>query len=252
VCSSDLVNYKLFEGKSDPLAFVFEQIQMKKVGFIISVSAVVAATSVMLVFQLGQPRIWMAMSRDGLLPKAFGKIHPKYQTPGIATIWTGIFVGGLVLFVDDKLMTDLTSIGTLFAFVLVSGGVLLLPRIRKESGKFSLPYVNGKWIIPALFVAFAWFSRARIVDACTHLGTEDHQEILFLLFIIAAAIISILTFLRNYSIIPVIGVLCCLYLLIEIPVKSWIVFFAWMAIGLGVYFLYGYRNSKLVGQNDKP
>jgi APA family basic amino acid/polyamine antiporter len=240
-----MVNYKLFEGKSDPLAFVFEQIQMKKVGFIISISAVVAATSVMLVFQLGQPRIWMTMSRDGLLPKAFGKIHPKYQTPGIATIWTGIFVGGLVLFVDDKLMTDLTSIGTLFAFVLVSGGVLLLPRIKKEPGKFSLPYVNAKWIIPILFAAFAWFSRMRIVDAFTHLATEDHQEILFLLFIIAAAVICILTFLRNYSLIPVIGVLCCLYLLIEIPVKSWIVFFAWMAIGLGVYFLFGYRNSKL-------
>jgi len=240
-----MVNYKEFEGVSDPLAYVFEKIDMKKVGFIISISAVVAATSVMLVFQLGQPRIWMAMSRDGLLPKAFGKIHPKYQTPGIATIWTGVFVGGLVLFVDDKLMTDLTSIGTLFAFVLVSGGVLLLPRIKKEPGKFSLPYINGKWIIPVLFLAFAWFNRTRIVDSFSNLGNEDHQEILFMLFIISSAIIVALTFLRNYSIIPVIGVLCCLYLLIEIPVKSWIVFFAWMAIGLAIYFLFGYKNSKL-------
>ncbi|MFX6315235.1 amino acid permease, partial [Acinetobacter baumannii] len=86
--------------------------------------AVVATTSVMLVFQLGQPRIWMSMSRDGLLPKKFASIHPKFHTPAFATIITGLLVGIPTLFVPSSLMTDLTSIGTLFAFVLVCFGVL--------------------------------------------------------------------------------------------------------------------------------
>ncbi|HNC49665.1 MAG TPA: amino acid permease, partial [bacterium] len=87
-----MVNYKEFQGVSDPLAYVFEKIQMEKLGYIISFSAVVAATSVLLVFQIGQPRIWMSMSRDGLLPKKFAEIHPKYHTPGFATIVTGVIV----------------------------------------------------------------------------------------------------------------------------------------------------------------
>jgi amino acid transporter len=243
-----MVNYKEFEGVTDPLAYVFDKINLGKIGFIISVSAVVAATSVLLVFQLGQPRIWMSMSRDGLLPASFGKIHHRFHTPAFATIVSGVLVGILVLFVDDKLMTDLTSIGTLFAFVLVSGGVLLLPRIAKQSGKFSLPYINGKWIVPLLFIAFATLFRDRLTGAITHLDNEGYQEILFLVFLVLFAIIAVYSFLRNYSLIPVLGVVCCMYLMIEIPAKSWLVFFGWMAMGLSVYFLYGYRKSRLAGQ----
>jgi amino acid transporter len=240
-----MVNYKEFEGVTDPLAYVFDKINLSKVGFIISVSAVVAATSVLLVFQLGQPRIWMSMSRDGLLPGKFGKIHPKFQTPAFATIVSGLLVGILVLFVDDKLMTDLTSIGTLFAFVLVSGGVLLLPRIAKQSGKFSLPYINGKWIVPILFLIFVWGFSGRIGEALANISDEGYQEVLLLVFLVIFALTAFFSFLRNYSLIPVMGVLCCAYLMIEIPAKSWIVFFGWMAIGLAVYFMYGYKKSKL-------
>ena len=240
-----MVNYSEFAGVTDPLAYVFDKINMQKVGFVISISAVIAATSVLLVFQLGQPRIWMSMSRDGLLPASFGKISQKYRTPGFATIVSGILVGGLVLFVDDKLMTDLTSIGTLFAFVLVSGGVLLLPYREKEKGKFQLPYINGKFIIPLLFGLFLYFTFGRLKDAFSNIGTESYQEILFIIFILIATTISLFSFLRNYSLIPVLGVLFCLYLMIEIPAKSWIVFFGWMALGLAVYRLYGYRNSRL-------
>jgi len=240
-----MVNYKEFAGVTDPLAYVFDKINMQKVGFVISISAVIAATSVLLVFQLGQPRIWMTMSRDGLLPASFGKISKKYRTPGFATIVSGILVGGLVLFVDDKLMTDLTSIGTLFAFVLVSGGVLMLPYREKETGKFQLPYVNGKWIIPLLFMVFFYFSFGRFKDAFSNFNNESYQELLFILFVIMAAVITLFSFLRNYSLIPVLGVLCCLYLMIEIPAKSWMVFFGWMALGLSIYRLYGYRHSRL-------
>lgn len=240
-----LVNYKSFEGVTDPLAFVFDQINMKKVGTFISISAVLAATSVMLVFQIGQPRIWMSMSRDGLLPKSFSRIHPKYQTPWYATIVTGFVVGIPVLFVDDLLMTDLTSIGTLFAFVLVCGGVLVLPRMADKGGKFNLPYVNGKWIIPLLVIAFSILSRERIGLALANIGSEGYQEILFLVFLVSAWLIGLFSFLRNYSLIPVLGMLCCLYLMIEIPASSWLVFFGWMVLGLLVYFGYGKSHSKL-------
>ena len=240
-----MVHYSKFENITDPLAFVFEQINMKEVGFIISVSAVVAATSVLLVFQLGQPRIWMSMSRDGLLPARFGRLDGKYRTPGFATVISGVLVGGLVLFVDDKLVTDLTSIGTLFAFVLVSGGVLLLPRLPKRAGKFSLPYVNSRWIVPLLYLGFIWLFRERAEDSLVNWRSEGYQEVMFLVFLILSAILTIFSFVRSYSLIPVLGVLCCMYLMIEIPAKSWVVFFGWMGLGLVLYFLYGFKNSRL-------
>jgi APA family basic amino acid/polyamine antiporter len=244
-----LVNYKEFEFVADPLAYVFDKINMHKIGFVISISAVVASTSVLLVFQIGQPRIWMSMSRDGLLPPAFGRISPRFKTPGFSTILSGLFVGIVVLVVDDKLMTDLTSIGTLFAFVLVCGGVLYLPRLNKVPGKFSIPYLNGKYIIPVCLLAFMLLSRHRILDALSNLNAESYQEILFLTFLAAAIYITFLTFVRNYSVIPVFGVLFCLYLMIEIPAKSWMVFFIWMGLGLSIYLLYGRRKSKLA---DRP
>ena len=242
-----MVNYLEFEGIADPLAYVFDKIHMPKIGLIISVSAVIASTSVLLVFQIGQPRIWMSMGRDGLLPKRFAKVHPKYKTPGFATVMTGLLVGIPVLFVDDKLMTDLTSIGTLFAFVLVCGGVLYLPKIAKQEGKFSIPYINGRWIIAVLEITMLYLFKDRIINGIQNTTTVGYQEILFLIFIGSSIIISLYTFIRQLSVIPILGVLCCLYLMIEIPSKSWMVFFLWMALGLLIYFIYGRRRSKLHG-----
>jgi amino acid transporter len=230
----------------DPLAEVFNNIGQSWIGYIISVSAVVATTSVMLVFQLGQPRIWMSMSRDGLLPKIFSKLHPKYQTPSFATIVTGVIVAVPALFMQSSLMTDLTSIGTLFAFVLVSGGVLMLPKIDDSMRKgFKLPYINGKLIVPVLFLLMLYIFRGRISETFDNLGHNDLQQTLFLIFLVLAFALSVLTFLKNFSLIPILGVLFCAYLLIEIPAISWIWFLCWMALGLAIYFLYGYRNSKL-------
>lgn len=237
-------SYSSFKDVNDPLAFVFEK-RAPWIEKIVSVSAVVATTSVLLVFQIGQPRIWMSMSRDGLLPKIFQKIHPKFQTPSFATILTGVIVGVGALFIQSGLVTDLTSIGTLFAFVLVSGGVLLLPREAKQAGKFQLPYINGKIIVPLLTALFIYVFRSRLQESVKHIGHENYQEVLFLVFVLIAVILSILTFIRNFSFIPIMGVLSCLYLMIEIPAVSWTWFFAWMALGLLIYFLYGYRNSKL-------
>lgn len=236
--------YSSFKNINDPLAFVFEQ-RAPWIEKIVSVSAVVATTSVLLVFQLGQPRIWMSMSRDGLLPKKFQTIHPKFQTPSFATIVTGVIVGVPSLFIASELVTDLTSIGTLFAFVLVSGGVLLLPPRPATDKGFRLPYINGRYIAPLLLLLFVYMFRQRTLDAVQHLGHENYQEVLFLLFIVIAFILIVLTFIRKYSLIPILGVLFCLYLMIEIPAVSWLWFFVWMALGLAIYFLYGYRNSKL-------
>ena len=241
-----MVNYSLLK-VDDPLAFVFEKIGMHKVGYIISISAVVATTSVLLVFQLGQPRIWMSMSRDGLLPKKFSKVHSKFGTPSFATIVTGLFVGVPSLFMSIGRMTDLTSIGTLFAFVLVCFGVLVLPRISPDVKKkaFQLPYINGQFIIPVLAAIFIYFGLDRISSAFAAIQTEGYQEFLYLIFVFVLIIVSILSFIRKYSVIPIVGAMCCMYLMIEIPPVSWLWFFVWMTIGLVFYSFYGRRKSLL-------
>jgi len=241
-----MVNYTELN-VTDPLAFVFEKLGLHKIGYIISISAVVATTSVLLVFQLGQPRIWMSMSRDGLLPKKFAKVHPKFGTPSFATIVTGLLVGIPTLIMPADLVTDLTSIGTLFAFVLVCLGVLVLPKLSKEQtkGRFRLPYINGKFIIPALVILFIWFTKERIENSFLQIGSESYHEILFLIFILISVVIAVFSFIKNYSLIPIIGALCCMYLMIEIPAESWIWFFVWMAIGLSIYFMYGRKRSRL-------
>ena len=239
-----MINYSEFNNVSDPLAYVFERINLSQVGFFISVGAVVAATSVLIVFQIGQPRIWMCMSRDGLLPKRFAKIHSRFQTPSFSTIVTGFIVAIPALFIEAGLMTDLTSIGTLFAFTLVCGGVLLLPeREKAEEKRFKLPYINSRWIIPGLYALFIYGFWDRLVSSLTN--AKNDLEVLFILFTFLASIVTLFSFLRKLSLIPILGMLCCAYLMIEIPARSWIVFFGWMAFGLIFYFSYGYWKSKL-------
>ena len=136
-----------------------------------------------------------------------------------------------------------------FAFVLVCFGVLVLPKLDKNSTKsFKLPYINGKYIIPAIVIAIIYLFNQRINEAFVNLSNEGYQEILFLVFMLIAIITAVLSFIRSFSFIPVAGALCCLYLMIEIPAISWLWFFVWMALGLIIYFLYGKNKSKLRGQ----
>src|SRR5438132_11201366 len=119
---------------------------------LISAGALAGITSVLLVFQLGQPRIFMAMARDGLLWQYFAKIHPRFRTPHITTIWTGIFVGGVAMLTDIGSLADLTNIGTLFAFVLVCLGVIVLRRTAPQRPRpFRVPLVPLFPIIGVLF-----------------------------------------------------------------------------------------------------
>ena len=259
------VVYTKFANVGDPLAFIFESenLNIGWMQILVAICAVVAMTSVMLVFQMGQPRIWMSMSRDGLLPHKFQEIHPKYKTPSFSTIVTGLLVGIPILFTDKTFVLDFTSIGTLFAFVLVCGGVLLIPRRPKVPGKFHLPYINAKLIFPLLvvasiaFIAFnskQYFSELFNADFTDYRAAAKSSEYLFqtpavkiatIIFWITAVLLAILSFLRNLSLIPLMGLIFCLYLLTGMSGSNWKWFFIWFAIGLVIYFIYGYRKSKL-------
>src|SRR3954447_6482376 len=119
---------------------------------LISAGALAGLTSVLLVFQLGQPRIFMAMARDGLLPSYFARIHPRYRTPYVTTIWTGLAVGGVAMLTDIGSLADLTNIGTLFAFILVCFGVMVLRRTDPNRARpFRVPFNP---VFPMLGVIF--------------------------------------------------------------------------------------------------
>ena len=252
-----MVNYtKLDVG--DFLASAFAQRGLTWFSGIIAISAVIATTSVLLVFQMGQPRIWMSMSRDGLLPARFSKLHPKYKTPGFSTVMTGFIVGIPALVLDADFVTDLTSIGTLFAFVLVCGGILLLPKIPKEKGRFQVPYISGRWIIPGLFIISMILIMVKAPDFprtffslhdTTHpdfTPTEIFLERIphFLLSGVIVALV-ILSFIKRLSLIPVLGMLSCFYLIAELGITNWLRFLIWLLIGLAIYFTYGRKRSKL-------
>ncbi|RDV16619.1 amino acid permease [Pontibacter diazotrophicus] len=238
----------------DPLAFVFSRVNLDAIAGIVAVSAIVAMASVLLVFQYGQPRIWMSMSRDGLLPQIFSRIHPKHRTPSFATIVTGFVVAVPALFMNLTEVTDLTSIGTLFAFVLVCGGILLMEQqqgIPATNKGFRVPYINGKFVLPMLLMAGLVLLYVYNQEGLTQFfrmdgGWETFQHKLPLIgFILVVIVLTLLTFTRNLSLIPVLGLLTNLYLMTELGITNWSRFMAWLALGLLIYFFYGYRNSKL-------
>jgi amino acid transporter len=251
----------------DPLAFVFERLHLTWLSGVIAVSAVVAMASVLLVFQVGQPRIWMSMSRDGLLPKKFSKLHRKYRTPAFATIITGVFVAIPTLFVNLTEMTDLTSIGTLFAFVLVCGGVLLLDEEKgkknKEKKGFRVPYYNSRYFLPPiiiilLFLLFylnmdgvrEFFSGQDSSNINASFWDVFKQKIPLIGFIVFGTILTVYAIIRSMSLIPVLGLLTNLYLMTELGITNWMRFIIWLVIGLTLYFTYGFKHSKLKRANQ--
>jgi len=306
----------------DPLAFVFDKLNLKWMSGIIGVSAVIAMASVLLVFQMGQPRIWMSMSRDGLLPKQFSKVHPKYKTPSFATIVTGFVVAVPALFMNLTMVTDLCSIGTLFAFVLVCAGVLVLQnKTDIPRGKFKTPYVNSKYIVPVLilagmYYAFQYNQKSTLdfitnekkiyapEDIVTSLSPEQSKQVYDYLaafdiknattsapdlevilskyyenddqyqsvinalpindsqkyetgfnlfkhkipmwiFLISLLGLAVWAYRQNLSLIPLLGLISCLYMMAELSVWNWIYFTIWLLIGLVIYFGYSRKNSKL-------
>lgn len=245
-------------GVGDPLAYVFERLDLNIVSGIVAFSAVVAMASVLLVFQIGQPRIWMSMSRDGLLPGLFSRIHHKYKTPHFATIVSGFVVGVPALFMNLTEVTDLTSIGTLFAFVLVCGGILLVDQHKvnhRPAKGFRVPYYNAKYILPILLLAGLGLALylnpegiQRFLSSSdgTNSGWDvvKHRLPMYGFLVVCLALVYY-SFTKNLSLIPVLGLLTNLYLMTELGITNWGRFLLWLALGLIIYFGYSYRHSKL-------
>jgi APA family basic amino acid/polyamine antiporter len=174
---------------ADPLARALELAGFKTVGWFVALGAVVSMSAVLLVFQYGQPRIFFAMARDGLLPKWAAKVHPVTRIPFVTTILTGVFVALWSLIGDANETYNLTNIGTLFAFTLVSIGVLVLRYKEPDRPRpFKVPFV---WPVSVLSAAG------------------------------------------------------CIFIMWGLPGSAWIRFGLWLAIGLMIYFAFGYRNSRL-------
>ena len=178
-----------------PLSTAFTNAGHDTIANIIAVGAAVGITVVVMILLLGQSRVAFAMARDGLLPPVLANVHPTFRTPYLITVVVGVLVAVLATFTSIDVLAELVNVGTLFAFILVSLGVILLRRSRPDLPRaFRVPLVP---VIPA-----------------------------------AAALV-------------------CLYLMLNLALETWLRFFVWMAIGLVIYFTYGYRNSR-VGQGQRP
>jgi len=248
-----MVSYKEL-AVGDPLAFVFHKLNIDWLSGIIAISAIFAMASVLLVFQVGQPRIWMSMSRDGLLPKKFGKVHKKFHTPSFSTIITGLFVALPTLFLNLTEVTDLTSIGTLFAFIVVCAGILIInrdeiqvkPENRNERKGFRVPYYNSKLFLPPIVLVIISILLFFNLDGLKMFFTSyKATNIPMYGFLICATYIVYISVKRSLSLIPVLGLLTNLYLITELGITNWMRFLIWLVIGIIIYFTYSIKNSKL-------
>jgi APA family basic amino acid/polyamine antiporter len=189
VVLTGIQHYSVFQGDAAPVATALKNIGLSQLQRWVTIGALTGMVSSLLVFQLGQARVWFAMSRDGLLPKAFSKVHPKFRTPHISTWVAGIVVGIPAGIFDIGTFADLSNIGTLFAFVLVSIAVLVLRRTQPDRPRaFRVP---AAWVVAPL------------------------------------------------------SVLCCLILMMGLPLENWIRFFVWLAIGMVIYYFYSRHRSTL-------
>ena len=240
----------------DPLAYAFQKIGLTQFSGFIALGAIIAMAGVLLVFQVGQPRIWMSMSRDGLLPPRFSKLHPKYRTPGFATVVNGFLVAIPALFMNLTEVTDLTSIGTLFAFVLVSGGVLVLDDKKSKTplnGKFKIYFINSRYFLLPIWIAVAislFFLNRQGFNSMFEIHNLSWASSPSIIFAVVAIVVTVFAIIREWSLIPVLGLLTNLYLMSELGIINWMRFLIWLIIGLLIYFFYSLNNSKLKKNNS--
>ncbi|MGL4629721.1 MAG: amino acid permease [Leadbetterella sp.] len=240
-----MVDYKDLN-VADPLAFVFEKVGLNWVAGVISVSAVVAITSALLAYQLGQPRIWMTMSRDGLLPSLFSDIHKKYRTPWFSTLVTGLFVGIPSLFFNMNFFVDLTSVGTFFAFIVVCAGIIYMDNTGlSEKAKFKVFYIDAKYILIPLLILGIYLAFDNDLDL---IALVKEKPLLVLFGVVWLGLIGF-SFISKISSIPSLGILFNLYLMTELGISNWVIFLIWLVIGLFLYFGYMYYRLKIKLQN---
>ena len=204
------------------------------------------------------------MSRDGLLPPVFEKIHPKYKTPSFATIVTGLVVGVPILFTDKTFVLGFYQYCNPVCICIGLWWRVVNSIVKKKSaGRFHLPYINGQFIFPLIIAAsifIAWkLSHSYFTDlfkldfsanpdyiagkqTFMDLATPNISLIVFWIFAILLAIVS---FIKKYSLIPLMGVITCMYLLTGMTKANWVWFTGWLVLGVIIYFLYGYKKSKL-------
>jgi len=224
----------------DPLALALEKTGLTAFAGLLSFSAIISMTGVLLVFQIGQPRIWMNMSRDGLLPKILSKIHPVYKTPSVATVLTGISIIIPLLFLDLKEVVDLTSIGTLFAFLIVCAGIWL-KQPSEEKKHFKVPYINGRYWLPFIMIpVLALYIHSVLSE------TKASWTLLPLVMCLICILYAILygSFSKR-SLIPGLGVCLNLLLLSTMSWQNWLRFGVWLLIGLVVYVSYSKKKSNM-------
>jgi APA family basic amino acid/polyamine antiporter len=244
VVFSGLVSYpdlkaKLATEQAEPLTMALQHAMpdSRLAVLIVALGAVIANTAVLLVFQLGQPRIFFSMARDGMLPPVFYRVHPRFRTPHVSTILTGVFVGVCAAVASIDEMVDLTNIGTLFAFVLVCAGTIVL---RVTDPDRPRPFrVPSGWGWTALL--YAGFTLGVVLLPAGTLGGTAKVALL------AAA--AILFALSRRHIFPVLGIVSSLYLIYYLPPSSWLRFAAWLNFGFVIYVAYGAVHSRLTGRH---
>jgi basic amino acid/polyamine antiporter, APA family len=236
-------------GVADPLPAALAFIHLDWAAGVVSFGAVVAMTAVLLVFQLGQPRIFFSMSRDGLLPKIFARVHPKYRTPHVTTIWTGIFVAFFALFSPLDKIVELTNIGTLFAFVLVCAGVMILRHTNPNRPRpFKTPWIP---LLPVWLIMIYQLPSEFLHDDWGKL--LEHSVVLLLALVgVLFSIVGLYCKARGLKVPEIVktefavaGIASCVWLMAGLPALTWWRFAGWLAIGLAIYTLYGYRHSRM-------
>ncbi|MFZ2052780.1 MAG: amino acid permease [Candidatus Aminicenantales bacterium] len=236
--SNPELKMKLASEQAEPLTMALQH-AAPNLGWavgIVAFGSVIAHTAVLLIFQLGQPRIFFSMSRDGLLPKTFSKVHKRFRTPYVATILTGVFVATFAAVASIDEMVDLTNIGTLFAFILVCSGIIIL---RKNEPDRPRPFkVPSGWL---------WSGILYAVLGVIVIFIPSSLVFKFVVLALAAVVFS---FLRNY-IFPALGVLSCLYLIFYLPPTSWLRFAAWLNFGFLIYIAYGAIHSRMMASDMK-
>lgn len=232
----------------DPLAFAFKKAGLPWVSGIIAFSAVVAIGSVFLACQVVVPRVLMTMSRDGLLPTAFAQVHPRFRTPSVSTLFGAVLVAVPALFMNLKALVDLSAFAALFCFVVVCAGVMELHR-----GETARQMTVGMPLWPAKYVLLAATVAGGLIF---YLKFPQEWSVFFsaegaaarlprYVFVLTLLLLTVLSFFKNYSLVPVLGVLTSLYLMSELELSNWTGFFLWLAGGLLIYFGYGVRHSRL-------